>query len=206
MEEADHGVVITAQHCRIRTAAQVQADRKATAKRVQQHRKGPGQGEQVEVTPLHDRSTVGVNGYGSGNSYTPSKAESLPCLGTVLGDDSFDLATAERGLGPPVKVGATRLVASVVGSKVNDATKTILRIEASQLMADGESEDDVAECLRIWLDDPNLRAHGLKLCMAEVYKRKHNGRQLTSTEQYAIRVAEIGEDLKRQQSRKELPQ
>jgi hypothetical protein len=84
-------------------------------------------------------------------------------------------ATRERNdLSPPVNVGATRLVERTIpANAVNASTRTGLRIEASQLLAGGESETDVAACLQLWLTKPDLGVKALKSLMAEVYKTRN---------------------------------
>jgi hypothetical protein len=84
-------------------------------------------------------------------------------------------ATRERDdLSPPVNIGATRLVeVAIPPNAVNAATRTGLRIEASQLLGAGETETDVAECLRLWLTKPDLGVKALKSLMAEVYKSRN---------------------------------
>jgi hypothetical protein len=189
IRNAVRGLAYTGQRCRVKAPEAVQATRAATAERVRKHRAkapaenytGDNQQKPVDVTVLHEppperySHARGLVRGGTESNHPPSKAESLRKSGTALGDDTFDLATSERGLSPPVNVGASRLVSMVIGrGRVNDADRTVLRIKASELLAT-ESEDDVAECLRIWLGKNELGAHGLPLCMAEVYKRRHNG-------------------------------
>jgi hypothetical protein len=209
------GLAYTGRSCHVKAPEALQKGRAATAQRVRKYRakqrNGADLGVEEDVTPLPvDESSCysharGVVRKGTESNHPPSQGQLLPKSGTALGDSDFELATSERGLSPPVNVGASRLVAAVVGIKVNDADKTILRIKASEMLAD-ESEDDVAECLRVWLSRPELGAHGLPLCMAEVYKRRNNGRKLTSTERYAVEVDAIGKSLIAEQLRKELPQ
>jgi hypothetical protein len=194
--EVSGGLMLTELHCRFPTAAGVQRERKASTARVQRHRQrehevsttaaggkrnGADLGQHVDVAPLRKEVVAGdvtpSPGYGlgtgKGNSLVSTAVVTL--AGDVTSDDSFELATAERGRSPAVNVGASRLVATVVGTKVNNADKTVLRLKASEMLGTGESEDDVAECLRLWLTKSELGAHGLPLCMAEVYKRRNNG-------------------------------
>jgi hypothetical protein len=78
------------------------------------------------------------------------------------------------GLSPPVNIGATRLVEQAIpANAVNSATRTGLRIEASQLLAAGETETDVDAALRLWLTKPELGVKALKALMAEVYKSRN---------------------------------
>jgi hypothetical protein len=123
------------------------------------------------------------------------EAEVVALSGTELAvDDSFELATSERGLPPPVKVGASRLVATIIRQGMaTDADRTILRLKASELLAT-ESEDDVADCLRLWLTKTELGAHGLPLCMAEVLKRKHNGIELRGADKKAAEWLALGKE------------
>jgi len=84
-------------------------------------------------------------------------------------------ATRERDdLSPPVNIGATRLVERTIpANAVNDSIRTGLRIEASQLLGDGETETDVEACLRLWMTKPNLGVKALPALMAEVYKSRN---------------------------------
>lgn len=85
-----------------------------------------------------------------------------------------DGARERDDLSPPVNVGATRLVQRAIPARaVNDATRTGLRIEASQLLGAGETETDVDACLRLWLTKPGLGVKALKSLMAEVYKTRN---------------------------------
>lgn len=82
-------------------------------------------------------------------------------------------ARERDNLSAPVNIGATRLVQRAIPSgAVNDSTRTGLRIEASQLLAAGETEPDVEACLRLWLTKPNLGVKALPALMAEVYKSR----------------------------------
>lgn len=83
--------------------------------------------------------------------------------------------TRERDdLSPPVNVGATRLVERAIPrGAANDATRTGLRIEASQMLASGETEQDVFACLQLWLTKPDLGVKALKSLMAQVYKTRN---------------------------------
>lgn len=192
-EEAAGGCTYTARGCRVPVAQKVQDERAATAQRVREHRARKRNGRDLgglpDVTVLRDddvtTDVTDSHGVGIGTgSVTPkaSKAELLRKSGTELAradDSAFDLATSERGLSAPVKVGASRLVATVVpNGRVSDADRTMLRIKASELLAT-ESEDDVSECLRIWLATPTLGANALPCCMAQVYKQRHNGNALS---------------------------
>lgn len=89
-------------------------------------------------------------------------------------DDPYVLGTSEQAdLSPPVKLGASRLVATVLPRTFgNDAVRTGLRIEASALLSGGSSEDDVAECLRLWLTKDHLGVRALPSLMAEVHKMR----------------------------------
>lgn len=111
-------------------------------------------------------------------------------------DSAFDLATSERNdLSPPVSVGASRLVATVIRNGViPDADRTILRIKTSAGLSQGRSDDDMAECLRIWLTKSELGPNALLCCLTEVDKRKlnSNGHRLATSD---LRVLE-GEALK----------
>lgn len=107
----------------------------------------------------------------------------------AVDDRSFDLATSERDstLSAPVGIGASRLVSTVIPQgAVNDADRTILRLQASELISTGETEEDVGECLRQWLGQKDLGPYGLKLCMAAVYKKRHNGHQLSTVDEKAL--------------------
>lgn len=110
-------------------------------------------------------------------------------------DAAFDVATSERGLerSSPVSIGATRLVATVIGNgKIGAADRTILRIKASEAIASGRSDDDVGECLRVWLTKTDLGANALLCCMAEVDKRKLNGHALNGSDQKAMDWIALG--------------
>lgn len=87
-----------------------------------------------------------------------------------------ELAMSERtSLSAPVSVGASRLVAALVSDKVSHADRTVLRIKASEAIHQGRSDDDVAECIRIWLTKPELGPNALLCCLSEVDKRKLTG-------------------------------
>jgi hypothetical protein len=92
-------------------------------------------------------------------------------------DEVYDLATSERGaaLSTPVTIGATRLVSTVIRpGMVPAAAMTMLRIKTSQGLNEGRSEDDMAECLRVWLTKNHLGPGALLSCLVEVDKRKIN--------------------------------
>jgi hypothetical protein len=190
------GLAYTGRSCRVKAPDDVRKARAATTERVRKHRANHQNGVDLQgkapVTPLQEPERERYPGYGYGEGlvthHLPSQELSLPKPGTSLAsvdDETFELATSERGLSEPVKVGASRLVATVIGrNRVSDADRTILRIKASELLA-SESEEDVAECLRVWLGKTELGAHGLPLCMAEVYKRKHNGHELHGADKKA---------------------
>lgn len=105
-------------------------------------------------------------------------------------DAIYEIATSERGngLSPPVSVGAVRLVAAIIGDKVDNAAKTMLRLKTNQLLCEGRSDDDVTDCLRIWLTKPHLGAAGLSLCMTEVDKRKLTRTELSTSEKNFIKA------------------
>lgn len=109
-------------------------------------------------------------------------------------DAAFTAATAERDskLSGPVSIGATRLVATVVrNGAISDADRTVLRIKTSQGLAQGRSDEDMAECLRVWLKKNHLGPNALLTCLTEVDKLKLNGRQLTNTEVSFTRLDDI---------------
>jgi hypothetical protein len=160
----------------------------------QHHQNGVDLGQQADVTPLRDADCgVGIgNGLGS-NPPLPSKAV-VPLVGYGTSDETFEMATEERGLSPRVSVGASRLVAlAIPAGRVSDADRVILRIEASGLLAQGESDERVGKCLVKWLDNPALGPHALKCCMAAVYKEEHNGHQLRGADKKAAEWQALGE-------------
>lgn len=109
-------------------------------------------------------------------------------------NETFELATAERGSGlsAPVSIGATRLVATVIRNGIiSDADRTILRIQTSKGLSQGRSDDDMAECLRIWLTKNHLGPHALLSCLTEVDKCKLNGHTMTGTEKSYAKLDEI---------------
>lgn len=104
-----------------------------------------------------------------------------------------ELAMSERtSLSAPVSVGASRLVAALVGDKIGHAERTILRIKASEAMGQGRSDDDVAECIRIWLGKPELGPNALLCCMSEVDKRKLVGARLAPADQKGLEWLALG--------------
>lgn len=121
---------------------------------------------QTEKRPADVRRT-------SGQSESESESESLSgCFESAPYESD---PTRERdNLSPPVQVGATRLVERAIPrGAVNDATRTALRIEASQMLAAGETEQDVFACLQLWLTKPGLGVKALKSLMAQVYKTRN---------------------------------
>jgi hypothetical protein len=133
-------------------------------------------------------SSTSVNGKTSGRTPNGQNPDVRPDAGDPktktetktdnghLGSSAYesDGARERDNLSPPVNVGATRLVERAVpANAVNAATRTGLRIEASQLLTAGESETDVDACLRIWLTKPDLGVKALKSLMAEVYKTRN---------------------------------
>lgn len=104
-------------------------------------------------------------------------------LPVVTDGETFDLATSERGRGNPVTLSASRLVAiAIPDGAVPKAHQTILRIEASKLQTNGESNDDILECLRLWLSKSDLGPKALPMLMSEVYKHRHNGNSLSTVD------------------------
>jgi len=101
-------------------------------------------------------------------------------------------AMSERTpLSPPVTIGASRLVATLIGDTISHADRTILRIKASEALNQGRTDDDIADCLRIWLTKPELGPHALLCCLTEVDKRKlpHN---LPPTDQKGLQWLALG--------------
>ena len=118
-----------------------------------------------------------------------------PARDAAFVDADFETATSERGLqrSSPVTIGATRLVATVIpNGTISPADRTILRIKASESICSGRSEDDVGECLRIWLTKPELGPNALLCCLTEVDKRKLNGHALSGPDRKAAGFIELG--------------
>lgn len=106
----------------------------------------------------------------------PTRPHPDPNISTYVESAPYESdATRERDdLSAPVTIGATRLVQQVIpANAVNDSTRAGLRIEASQLIATGETETDVEAALRLWLTKPDLGVKALKALMAEVYKTRN---------------------------------
>jgi len=102
--------------------------------------------------------------------------------------DPFALATSERGskISSPVTTSASRLVGlAVPHDKATNADRTMLRIHASELMAEGYSEDQVLRCLRKWLSKSHLGARAMKSCMTEVLKEQQDD-QLSAIDRKAM--------------------
>lgn len=122
------------------------------------------------------RTTAGQNADVRPDDRDPKTETETETNDSRLGSAAYesDGARERDDLSPPVNVGASRLVQRAIpANAVNDATRTGLRIEASQLIAAGETETDVDACLRLWLTKPDLGVKALKSLMAEVYKTRN---------------------------------
>lgn len=113
-------------------------------------------------------------------------------------DDAFEQATSERGrnLSPPVTIGASRLVglAFPIGT-INDADRTTLRIKTNEGLAKHHrTEQDMAECLRIWSTKDDLGPNALLCCLTEVDKRKLNGRKLSTSDRNFMAIQALKRD------------
>ena len=203
------GLAYTGRRCRVKAPEQAQKDVAANAERVRRHRAKHSNGvdlqKQVDVMPLPPEAAehylaprVGEVRYGGSETYPGPPKPTLRKPGTALesvDDSAWDLATSERGRSGPIKVGASRLVATVVPrNAVNDADRTILRIKASELLAT-ETEDDVAECLRLWLQNERLGPAALGCCMAQVYKQRANGNLPKGVEKKMAGWLALGKEL-----------
>lgn len=143
-------------------------------------------GEPSGTLPETERKTKTSSGPESAHSrlMNSARAETSPA-----DDDAWAQATSEpSNLSPPVNIGASRLVAITIPSgTINDADRTALRIKASEgITKHHRTEEDMAECLRIWLTKPELGPNALLCCLTEVDKRKLaggvNGRPLSTSE------------------------
>jgi hypothetical protein len=211
-DEAPGGVAYTARGCRVPRPEDVQKQRADTADRVRKHRakqrKPPNQRKQEDVTALQGEPVTACHGIHTspfqansvGLESTQGYASNAPAR---TDDATFELATSERGLSPPVNVGASRLVAIVFpNGAISDADRTILRLKASEAIHDGRSEDDVAECLRIWKTKNDLGPNALLCCLTEVDKRKLNGQPKSTSDQRFM----AAQALKKKPTRRELTQ
>jgi hypothetical protein len=137
----------------------------------------------------------------SSNQLSSSLDES-PWSGTELegatfggrSDDTFVLATSERDsdLSQPVSIGASRLVALVFRQgEIDDATRTVLRVKASEAERGGRPDNDISECLRIWRENPKLGPNALLCCMAEVDKRKLNHHDIPTSDRRVLEGAAL---------------
>ena len=102
--------------------------------------------------------------------------------------DPYVLGKSERGMkmSLPVKTSASRLVGiAVPHDKATNADRTLLRIHASELMAEGYSEDQVLRCLRKWLGKGHLGARAMKSCMTEVLREQQDD-QLSAIDKKAM--------------------
>lgn len=196
VQVAPGGVAYSLRRCHVMAPQRAQADRTSNAERQRRHREKqkhpppPAETEQrngvtnaprngdhnAKVTePLvltlkrNASGAVEHAAYVSDAREFEERASSPPPQ-----DDPYVLGTTERGdLSPPISQGASRLVTTVLPRGFgNAAIRAGLRIEASALLVAGETEDDVAECLRVWLQKPDLGVKALKACMAEVHKRR----------------------------------
>ena len=162
-------------------------------------KKSSDQDVDVGVTVLHEEPITALHGIHtsskepkgsfllpnqaepSGSVSAPSYVSNAPAR---INDDTFELATSERGLSPPISVGASRLVAIVFpNGEIDSSARTMLRIKASEALASGRSDDDVAECLRIWRTKNDLGPNGLLCCLTEVDKRKINTQPASTSDQ-----------------------
>lgn len=101
-------------------------------------------------------------------------------------EGGYQLATTNRAdalLSPPVTLGASRLVGIAMGpNTVDDAARTILRIKTSEGLAQGRTEAEMGECLRVWLTKPQLGPHALLACLTEVDKTRMNGHRVATSD------------------------
>jgi hypothetical protein len=156
VDEVDGGVIITAQHCRIRSATAVQSERKATAKRVQRHRNGADLGNKPDVTPLHDRCTVSGLGSGLGNRSSPSQEPVVTYRGMSPAAQARELVQAAlSGL-------------SYVGRKERRALDGVVL----ELLGDGAPADVIAEALGRWVKTEDVYAGHLPHMVTEIMKRR----------------------------------
>lgn len=162
-----------------RTRAEVKAYREAEAERKRKARDAKKAAAASRDSEMSGRTSDGQPADvqpEDGDPKTKTKPETKTEFFGYVPSAAYESdATRERGddLSSPVTVGASRLVERVIPpDAVNAADRAKLRVEASQLLATGETEPDVEACLRLWLTKPNLGVKALKSLMAEVYKSR----------------------------------
>ena len=204
----DSQVVLTAQHNRIRSAAEAQAERNRIANAVRSHRKGGRNGsdlgKQSDVTPLHGESSNGVTSQRGGNgslngSLTnppPSKAELLPKSGTALARPTMEISRLcgndpePLPVPPPdrhIPAEANELVKAAVPASVwgNQKPRWGLLTQTATLLNGGADEGDVRAALQTWVSTPDVYPGHLPHMMTEVIKKRTNGRTLQGADKKA---------------------